>query len=272
MSLDPYEALGVPHDAPTAEVKRAYRKRAKQAHPDGGGTAEEFEKISRAMLILTDPKRRAKYDATGDADDVAPDNSVALAVSIIVGFVSQVISQYVSGAAGDPCTVDLIDVMRKHFKKQMVDFENQKVPIIKAAKAMERVEKRFKARKKSNPMLLHALRHPVDLKVEEIVRARYGCVRQDRSTGARRQDMVGAGQRRLVARSADDRLLRRKIMTIHRDHGNVVFECDGCDDTFTIDDPDFALSWTAAKRDNWITRKIGPEWHHYCPNCGEGFR
>jgi predicted RNA-binding Zn-ribbon protein involved in translation (DUF1610 family) len=61
-------------------------------------------------------------------------------------------------------------------------------------------------------------------------------------------------------------------MTIHRDHGNVVFECDGCDDTFTIDDPDFSVSWAAAKRDDWITRKLGSEWHHYCPNCGEGFR
>jgi len=61
-------------------------------------------------------------------------------------------------------------------------------------------------------------------------------------------------------------------VTTHRNHQNLEFECDGCDELFESNESDFSLAWSMAKRDNWITRKIGSDWHHYCPNCGEGFR
>jgi curved DNA-binding protein CbpA len=159
VTFDPYAELDLPRDATSQQVRSAYRKRAKKAHPDGGGSSDKFNKISRAMLILSDPVRREKYDRTGDMDERTPDNAVAVAISIIVGFVMQVISQHVAATAPDPCTVDLIATMRAHFKKQRTEFENQKVPIVKAAKKMEQVENRFRARKKSNPLLLAALKN-----------------------------------------------------------------------------------------------------------------
>lgn len=159
MTFDPYTELDVPRDATAAQVKSAYRKRAKKAHPDAGGTAEKFNRISRALLILSDPGRREKYDKTGDVDEATPepDNTVAVAISIIVGFVAQVVAQYAMQGGGDPCGIDLVAKMREHFKKQRVEFENQKVPINKAVKKLEQIEKRFKARKKSNPLLIAAL-------------------------------------------------------------------------------------------------------------------
>lgn len=63
---DYYKVLGVPKDATEAEIKKAYRKLAREFHPDankGDTKAEErFKEISEANDILGDPKRRKEYD------------------------------------------------------------------------------------------------------------------------------------------------------------------------------------------------------------------
>lgn len=55
--MNPYEELGVDPKADTPTIKRAYRKRAKKLHPDGGGTQEAFDRLSQAHLVLSDPVR-----------------------------------------------------------------------------------------------------------------------------------------------------------------------------------------------------------------------
>ncbi|MEU9797483.1 molecular chaperone DnaJ [Streptomyces sp. NPDC051000] len=63
---DYYKVLGVPKDATEAEIKKAYRKLAREFHPDankGDAAAEErFKEISEANDILGDPKKRKEYD------------------------------------------------------------------------------------------------------------------------------------------------------------------------------------------------------------------
>ncbi|MDJ0466785.1 molecular chaperone DnaJ [Streptomyces sp. H27-C3] len=63
---DYYKVLGVPKDATEAEIKKAYRKLAREFHPDankGDAKAEDrFKEISEANDILGDPKRRKEYD------------------------------------------------------------------------------------------------------------------------------------------------------------------------------------------------------------------
>lgn len=63
---DYYKVLGVPKDATEAEIKKAYRKLARENHPDankGNTKAEErFKEISEANDILGDPKKRKEYD------------------------------------------------------------------------------------------------------------------------------------------------------------------------------------------------------------------
>jgi len=62
LEKDYYKVLGVPKDAATAEIKKAYRKLARQFHPDankGDPKAEErFKEISEAYDVLADDKRR----------------------------------------------------------------------------------------------------------------------------------------------------------------------------------------------------------------------
>ncbi len=66
---DYYATLGVKRDASQAEIKRAFRKLARQHHPDvkpGDGAAEaKFKEINEANEVLSDPQKRAKYDSLG---------------------------------------------------------------------------------------------------------------------------------------------------------------------------------------------------------------
>ena len=63
---DYYAALGVPKDADAAEIKKAYRKLARELHPDknpGNAEAEaRFKEVSEAYDVLSDTKRRGEYD------------------------------------------------------------------------------------------------------------------------------------------------------------------------------------------------------------------
>ena len=72
MAEDLYSLLGVSRQASQDDIKRSYRKLAKELHPDlnpgDEAVAERFKKISAAHGILSDPKKRASYDL-GEIDD-----------------------------------------------------------------------------------------------------------------------------------------------------------------------------------------------------------
>ena len=63
---DPYTVLGVTKGASADDIKKAYRRLAKQHHPDlkpgHAGNEERFKEISAAYTLLSDPEKRARYD------------------------------------------------------------------------------------------------------------------------------------------------------------------------------------------------------------------
>lgn len=76
---DPYSTLGVARDASEADIKKAYRKLAKELHPDRNkgnpNASERFSQVTSAYDLLTDKEKRARFDRgeiDGDGNPASP--------------------------------------------------------------------------------------------------------------------------------------------------------------------------------------------------------
>lgn len=143
MTDDLYETLGVTKEADEKAIRSGYRKAAKKAHPDSGGSAEAFAKVSRALAILTNPQTRERYDRTGQAEPAGPDTEEG----DIANFVMQAIL-YAVGQCPDVRFSDLAGVATTHINGKIGEVEQQIAQHRRDAKStvdrFEAVLKRFR--------------------------------------------------------------------------------------------------------------------------------
>lgn len=141
---DLYETLGVARDADRGAVRRAFRDKARRAHPDAGGSVEAFGALVRARDILSDPGRRERYDRIGEADD-APivDNLEANALDWAVKKVDEAIAN-LANRGFDPATQDVLAMARASAKSNLEQNAAQQRQMREGAGKYRKLAKRFR--------------------------------------------------------------------------------------------------------------------------------
>jgi DnaJ-class molecular chaperone len=112
-----YQELELPANCSQEDIKRQYRTLAHQHHPDRGGDAERFKRISVAYEVLSDVARRAEYDRTGQ---FAQDNNIR---GEALGRLGNMINHYVPGLNAD--VEDLIVKMQMDINQESQRLENE---------------------------------------------------------------------------------------------------------------------------------------------------
>ena len=78
MAKDLYEVLGVSKDATDDEIKKAFRRRARELHPDvnkAPDAEDKFKELNEAYDVLSDSQKRAQYDRFGTIPGAAGSGS-----------------------------------------------------------------------------------------------------------------------------------------------------------------------------------------------------
>jgi len=158
--MNPYDTLDVSTDASDEEIKRAYRSKAKESHPDKGGNADDFSELNLAHAILADPGRRAKYDKTGSVNDTQQ-----LAEGLVCNLFQQKIVRK------DCIYKDIVKEIRAEINNSIKANEENTRTIQDKKEHLKNVEKRLKRKQKAPPMLENFIKEVLgllDVKADEL--------------------------------------------------------------------------------------------------------
>lgn len=133
---NPYDSLGVPKDAPPEAIRAAYRKKARQHHPDKGGKVAEFQNIQVAYDVLSDPERKARYDQTGETGTGPTLESQALSTLFTM------MTALMDSPQVNVSTLPLVDQLRRMLNADMQKQDTEK------AKVMASIDRRREAIKR----------------------------------------------------------------------------------------------------------------------------
>ncbi len=130
-----YDKLGIDKNASPEDIKSAYRKKAKINHPDKpGGQAEGMAEISRAYSILSDPRKKERYDATGQESETPFEQK-------FMSLVQQTFNQIIENQNVD--NDDLIYVFKIMLDSAKDSIHKNKQEHFKKLKKFENVRKRI---------------------------------------------------------------------------------------------------------------------------------
>lgn len=148
--INPYEILGIAKDADEAAIKKAFRDRSKETHPDAGGDQQSFALVKLSKDVLMDAARRRKFDNTGEVDEDTVDRTEAAAW----GLIAHMLGMALSGEE-DPLKNPLIEPMVDFCRKTISDNEETRakfgIAITRAEKMLARFTKKKKKKKKDEP-------------------------------------------------------------------------------------------------------------------------
>jgi DnaJ-class molecular chaperone len=130
--FDPYAVLDVNTESSMDDIKKSFREKSKNSHPDHGGSPEEFDILKKAYEILTDASRRRVWDEYGLADNLDIECEAKMVASQIA---VQTLDTYPGNCNFDKEMEEVFEKCLKDISIQIRDLTQRK----------ERLEKRFKA-------------------------------------------------------------------------------------------------------------------------------
>lgn len=163
---DPYETLGVDKDATSKEINAAYKKKAKKAHPDQGGSAEEFQQLKNSAMVLLDPEKRKRFDEEGIVDDNTPNNIQAKAMENIANFFINSVDalETPQGMGIRMNDLDMVSGAVTYFRQQIQGAEAHITVIEKKIKSFDKMLKRLKTKRKNDVIRTMITSHMTTLK------------------------------------------------------------------------------------------------------------
>lgn len=147
MNENLYDDLGVNEDATPEEIKKAYRDKAKEHHPDKeGGDADKMAVVNKAYAVLSDPDRRQKYDDTGETKEEA-------FASKFASFMGQILPQVISETK-NVNHQNLVEAIRSKVMKNQVDFQRAIVDVEKQIHHFDNIKNRMSSKKDKTIMII----------------------------------------------------------------------------------------------------------------------
>lgn len=147
---DLYKRLGVRKNASPDSIKKAYRKKARELHPDAGGDEEEFKKLQLAYDVLKDPGRRAHYDATGEVEAFGGPTLAPAIQQMLTDLVDEVMFPGDEDDRPDPEREDILLLMKEKLGEFKEQAEEEIKERQKRVKTLEKTEGRFTTDEEDN--------------------------------------------------------------------------------------------------------------------------
>jgi len=144
--MDPYETLGVKPDATKDEIKAAYRRKARDTHPDAGGSADLFAMVASAYGLLADDAARAHYDRTGQARRTG--DAEREAFQVLARLLTETIGELDSDRI---FTVDLVGVLRKDVEKGLSTHRKERKKAVGRVKRLKRIQAKWRSKHTAAP-------------------------------------------------------------------------------------------------------------------------
>lgn len=140
--MDLYKTLHLKPGASPEAVRAAFRRQAGKHHPDRGGSTSKYQEIQLAYEVLSDPARRAHYDATGEILKQVVDTKIGEIAQVIGPVLAQVMMQAVQQRM-DLKHADIIKTLGEQLNGQLREMENKKAQVVKARAVIEQAKTRF---------------------------------------------------------------------------------------------------------------------------------
>lgn len=167
--MDLYKELGLDKNAGDAEIKKAYRAKAFDSHPDRvKGREHDFKAVAMAYRVLSDPVRRKYYDETGGIKK--DENKNAIVYARLIMLFQQFLEKVITGEKNYKSN-DVFKLMERAITEGIAGIKTDQEKIGARIKIMCEIEARIKYKKEKDNIFINYLvdqRRLLNARVEEL--------------------------------------------------------------------------------------------------------